>query len=496
MALALSVSTPHSECIVPLSRSRPLPASLLASLCLAALAGCADPPMEAPTEAEAVDIKSGCEAQARGVLDRCGPPSGYYAGLDEDDPAALRDGLHAIIDDHRRITWNSRRGTDTWVVLELADAEPGQPGMLRDVYKHVLFEALGGGYGDYDREHAWPKTYGFADDGRYNYPYNDLHALFIADSGYNSSRNNRPFDWCTDPDDCEDRFIAGGTDRESEANAVDGHSALSGVWTVWAGRRGDIARALFYLDVRYAGGLHRNGGWEPDLILTDDRRLIDGSRSTRNLRVAYMGLRSVLLEWHRQDPPDARERARNDIVARYQGNRNPFIDHPEWAPCVFEGQCGGAVPTGGRPWINELHYDNVGGDTGEFVEIAGPAGFDLSGYEVQAYNGRNGRVYASMTLTNRLGNGRDGVAARAYPFPNLQNGEADGLALIDPDGMVVEFISYEGTLVADDGDAAGMSSVDIGVAETGRTPVGHALSRTSPAPDADWATGPATPGEP
>lgn len=414
----------------------------LSSALLLTLIGCADPPLD-PTPADAVQTKAACEAQARGVLDVCGPPPGYYDGLDDADPAALRDGLHAIIDDHRRITWNSRRGTDTWVVLELADAEPGRPGVLRDVYRHRLMQALGGGYGDYDREHAWPKSYGFADDGRYNYAYNDLHALFIADSGYNRARNNRPFDWCVDPDDCELRFIEGGADPEREANAVDGFGALDGVWTVWAGRRGDIARALFYLDVRYAGGVHRNGGWEPDLILTDDRQRIEASRSAVNQRVAYMGLRSVLLAWHAQDPPDARERARNDIVAHYQGNRNPFVDHPEWVECVFEGQCGGPAPVEGRPWINELHYDNAGADTGEFVEIAGPAGLDVQGYTVLAYNGRNGQVYASLGLTDRLGNGTGGVAARAYPLPGMQNGEADGLALVDPDGVVVEFISYE-----------------------------------------------------
>jgi len=66
---------------------------------------------------------------------------------------------------------------------------------------------------------------------------------------------------------------------------------------------------------------------EPGLVLTDNRRLIVGTSASP----AYMGLLSTLLEWHRADPPDAAEVARNDVIFAHQGNRNPFIDHPEWA---------------------------------------------------------------------------------------------------------------------------------------------------------------------
>jgi endonuclease I len=43
-----------------------------------------------------------------------------------------------------------------------------------------------------------------------------------------------------------------------------------------------------------------------------------------------MGLLSTLIAWHQADPPDDAERARNEVIYSFQGNRNPFIDHPEW----------------------------------------------------------------------------------------------------------------------------------------------------------------------
>lgn len=451
---------------------------------LSLLTACADPPVADDLD-PVTPLKAACEAQAAdayaaGVIDRCGPRAGYYDTVDPSTPDSLRSTLHAVIDDHRRITWNSR-GTDTWVMLEAADAEPGRRGWLRDLYQNSLYRALGGGYGDYDREHSWPKSYGFADYHAGNYPYSDGHALFIADSSYNRSRGNNVYGWC-DNDECELRPVEGGGE-----NIVDGERDAAGTWQTWHGRRGDVARALMYLDVRYEGGEHgQTRRWEPDLVLTDDRALIGASKSQDNLRLAYMGLRSVLVEWHRQDPPDARERARNDVIAAFQGNRNPFVDHPEWAECLFAGVCGdeGGEPPGGDPWISELHYDNAGGDVGEFVEIGGPAGVDLAGWTVVGYNGRDGRPYAEVALGGVIPAQGGGQGALAFDFPSMQNGDPDGLALVDPAGRLVELISYEGTLTAVDGPAGGVTSDDIGVTEGSGTPAGHALARAA---DGTWS---------
>jgi len=130
----------------------------------------------------------------------------------------------------------------------------------------------------------------------------------------------------------------------------------------------------------------------------------------------------------------------------------------------------------GDPWINELHYDNDSTDTGEFVEIAGPAGLDLSGWQVQGYNGSDGGTYGTTANLSGVIPDQGGcMGTLAFDFIPMQNGSPDGLALIDDTGTVIEFICYEGSFAATDGPAGGTMSVDIGVAESGSTPIGDSL---------------------
>lgn len=255
------------------------------------------------------------------------PPPGYYATVDTSSATALRTSLHLIIDDHTRFPYTSS-STDTWNILEAADQDPNNASNVLDVYRNRSYVKFGGGTGPYNREHTWPNSYGFPDDGGTNYPYTDCHQLFLSDTNYNNDRANKPFN-----------DVTGGTERVTDVNDGEGGAGHSNwfnatYWKTWDGRMGDVARALLYLDVRYAGGTHGvTGAAEPDLILTDNVALIQTTGG--NASVAYMGLLSVLLRWHVQDPPDARERWRNDVVASYQGNRNPFIDHPQWVSGIF-----------------------------------------------------------------------------------------------------------------------------------------------------------------
>ena len=141
------------------------------------------------------------------------------------------------------------------------------------------------------------------------------------------------------------------------------------------------------------------------------------------------------------------------------------------------GASGKALAFSPEVFINEIHYDNTGTDTGEAVEIAGPAGTELSGWSLVLYNGNGGVVYNTATLSGiipDLGNGF-GVVVVDYPTNGIQNGSPDGLALVDSVNNVIQFLSYEGSFAAIDGPANGMTSVDIGVDETSDTPIGFSL---------------------
>ncbi len=276
-----------------------------------------------------------------------GPPSGYYDSVDPSTPSALRQTLHLVIDDHTRVPYTSG-APDTWDVLEQAQEDPASGSRILDVYRNASYLKQGGGNSLYNREHTWPNSYGFPNDGPANYPYTDCHQLFLCDIGYNSTRGSKAFRNCSAA--CTESATLFNNGQGGGSGVYPGNSnwssgaGASGRFEVWGARRGDVARALLYLDVRYEGGSHGGtGANEPDLILTDDIGLIAGSQTGSNESVAYMGLLSTLLIWHDLDPVDADELARNDAVFGFQGNRNPFIDHPEWVECIFSGTCSGGM---------------------------------------------------------------------------------------------------------------------------------------------------------
>ena len=285
--------------------------------------------------------------------------AGYYDSVDTTNGTTLRATLHEVIDDHQRFPYTAST-TDTWDILNLADEDPNDINAIVDLYKNASYAKIPGGVGAYNREHSWPKSYGFPNDGTDNMPYTDCHHLFAADSSYNSARSNRPFRMC---DSGCTEYTTDFTDGRGGGSGVypgnsnwGAGSFTQGSWQTWNGRKGDVARAMFYMDIRYEGGVHGGTGIaEPDLRLTDNEALIDSSNTGANEGVAYMGMLSVLLQWHLEDPVDARELYRNEIVYGFQGNRNPFIDNPTWAQCIFQGtNCSGggsdttppAAPTG------------------------------------------------------------------------------------------------------------------------------------------------------
>ncbi len=136
-----------------------------------------------------------------------------------------------------------------------------------------------------------------------------------------------------------------------------------------------------------------------------------------------------------------------------------------------------AATPGVTAFISEIHYDNVGTDEGEFIEITANAGADLSGYSVVLYNGSGGAPYNTIALSGVVAeqSSGQGTIVLDYPSNGIQNGSPDGVALVDAEGNVVEFLSYEGSFTAVGGPADGLTSVDIGVAEGSNTPIGNSL---------------------
>ncbi|MBE2221007.1 MAG: ExeM/NucH family extracellular endonuclease [Anaerolineae bacterium] len=131
-------------------------------------------------------------------------------------------------------------------------------------------------------------------------------------------------------------------------------------------------------------------------------------------------------------------------------------------------------------FINEIHYDNDGADAGEAVEIAGPAGTDLAGWSVALYNGSATQlnVYDTIALAGVIADQQGGYGTLYFAAVGMQNGAPDGLALVNPANTVIQFLSYEGSFTAASGPAAGMTSVDIGVAEASTAPLGDSLQLT------------------
>ncbi|MBM7703613.1 endonuclease [Metabacillus iocasae] len=224
----------------------------------------------------------------------------YYSSAAGKTGTALKSALHNIIDDHTTLSYDQ-----VWEALRNTDEDPNNKSNVVLLYTGRSQSKFtnGGNVNDWNREHVWAKSHG--DFGTTRGAGTDLHHLRPTDVSVNSSRSNLDFD-------------NGGTQHsEALGNYYDGDS-----WEPRDEVKGDVARMLFYMAVRYEGD---NGELNLEL-----------NNYVNNGTAPYHGKLSVLLEWHRQDPVDNFERRRNDIIySNYQYNRNPFIDHPEWVEAIW-----------------------------------------------------------------------------------------------------------------------------------------------------------------
>jgi uncharacterized protein len=227
------------------------------------------------------------------------PEDDYYADAIGKKGEVLKAALHGIIDDHHQLSYS-----EVWDALKVTDEDPTNPDNVILLYSgdSRSKDRNGGMIGDWNREHTWAKSHG--DFGTSKGPGTDIHHLRPTDVQVNSSRGNLDFD-------------NGGTANVKNCAECkrDGDS-----WEPPNDVKGDVARMLFYMAVRY------EAGDKVDLELNE--RVNNGSNP-------YHGKLSILLEWHEQDPVSEWEMNRNERIEEIQGNRNPFIDYPEWANDIW-----------------------------------------------------------------------------------------------------------------------------------------------------------------
>jgi hypothetical protein len=134
-------------------------------------------------------------------------------------------------------------------------------------------------------------------------------------------------------------------------------------------------------------------------------------------------------------------------------------------------------------WVNEIHYDNTGTDENEFIEVVleNPGLYNLADFSIILYNGNNGGSYDTRTLDNfTMGSVSGNFTLYWFNYTanggSIQNGAPDGMAIAYQNNLIPgQFLSYEGTFMAIDGPASGVTSTDIGVSESSSTPVGYSL---------------------
>ena len=160
----------------------------------------------------------------------------------------------------------------------------------------------------WNREHVWPTSFGFKKRGQWG--HTDLHHLQPADAKINAIRGNKDFDFGGSP-------LAKSPINKTDGDSFEPRDAV----------KGDAARSIFYMAVRYEG----NDADTPDLYLVDDTSSTSGETK--------FGKLCTLLEWNKLDPVDEWEKARHEKVVKVQGNRNPFIDNPEWINDIYESRC-------------------------------------------------------------------------------------------------------------------------------------------------------------
>jgi endonuclease I len=265
--------------------------------------------------------------------DPSGIPSGYYNAAAGQTCTNLKTALFNIIS----ANYNELTYGEVWTAYQTTDMhrnDANTADIIWDMYSdnpagaepytYTYNTNQCGNYNSeadcYNREHSFPKSW--FNDG---YPmYTDLNHLFPTDGYVNNRRGNQPYGTVSSPT---------WTSQNGSKLGPNTYPGFSGVvFEPRAEYKGDLARGQLYMVTRYQNLV---AGWQGNGNAND---ILNGT--------AYPALDNwyirMLFEWHNADPVSAKEIARNNAAFALQGNRNPYIDHPEYVYQVW--QCTGLLP--------------------------------------------------------------------------------------------------------------------------------------------------------
>ena len=226
----------------------------------------------------------------------------YYSEIgDSLTGTTLRKELYDLMMDTHK-TYTTYSGLSE--AYKTADADPDKPGNVLLCYTGTSREFNGSFSGSINREHVWPNSKGVGKEG----PGADAHHLRPCDSQLNSTRGNNDFDEVNT------------SNYAKENGVVTQNKYGSGAFEPQDSAKGEIARIIFYV------GMHYGPDSSYNLTIVDKTGLSSGTQ---------IGKLSTLLKWNNLYPVTAAEIRRNEAVQKIQGNRNPFIDHPEAADLIW-----------------------------------------------------------------------------------------------------------------------------------------------------------------
>ena len=300
-------------------------------------------------------------------------PQGYYNGTDGLIGNELKLALHNIIADDSHVSYTP----GIWNAFNQTDKRPGTD-YVWDIYSDIpngtppYQFTLGqgdqcGSYdseGDcYNREHLWPQSW-TNDDATHQ---TDLHHVFPTDGFVNYQRSNYPFGEVYNA-----TWTSQNGSKLGNCKTSLGYSGT--VFEPIDEYKGDIARALMYVSVRY---------------YTDDDDW--GKSDMTNKSVIYDWAMTMLLRWHENDPVSEKETNRNEAVYAKQNNRNPFIDNPEFAERIWNPNWSSAYQ------IAVAANPAAGGEVSLTADVTENASIDFS---AQGYS--NEQAISSETIDNNV----------------------------------------------------------------------------------------------